>query len=99
MKYIFLLVDCFAATYCVSQNFTGGYNFAIPYYDSTVQPFFPKFKTTEITNADRVTVVDDKFIVNSQPYKFLGANITVGGAFPNSTDAQRVAAHAANHYK
>ncbi len=95
MKYILIVLSCFFAIRSISQNFTGGFNFAIPYFDSTVQPFFPKFKITEITNADRVTVLDDKFMVNGQPYKFWGANLVVGAAFPSSTDAQRVAAHAA----
>jgi hypothetical protein len=78
-----------------AQNFTGGFNFAFPYKDSLQSAFLPRFNSSPLGAADKVTAVGNNFIVNNQPYKFWGVNIVAAGAFPDKADAGGIAAHAA----
>jgi Carbohydrate binding domain len=89
-----------ALFFCVSanlyaQNFTGGFNFAFPYKDSLPSAFLPRFNTAPLGPADKVTVLENNFIVNNQQYKFWGVNLVAAGAFPDKADASGIAAHAA----
>ncbi len=96
MKKILTIVLIYFITFSVkAQNFTGGYNFNIPASDSSVQRFFPKFDILPITDAKKVTSLNDKFLVNGIPYKFWGANLVVASMFPNKENATKIAAHAA----
>jgi len=93
-----LLIAFFCIYSCLtveSQNFTGGFNFVIPYKDSTQSAFLPRFNMAPLGPADKVTVAENNFIVNNQPYKFWGVNMVAAGAFPEKTDAGGIAAHAA----
>ncbi len=78
-----------------AQNFSGGFNFAFPYNDSTQSPFLPKFSTVPIDVAGKVTVSGNNFVVRNQPYKFWGVNITSASCFPPVAEASGIAAHAA----
>lgn len=53
-----------------AQNFTGGYNFTLPYNDSTSELFLPKFPKKAIINADKITAVGDKFFANGKAVRF-----------------------------
>ncbi|MFN8343376.1 MAG: carbohydrate binding domain-containing protein [Spirosomataceae bacterium] len=77
-----------------AQNFTGGFNFTIPYNDGTTVAFLPKFPAKTISSADRVTVNGAQFTVEGQPIRFWGVNITSAGAFPAQTTAPGIATHA-----
>ena len=74
-----------------SQNFSGGFNFNMPPFDSTSQVFLPLFPRKTIGEADRVTVVDDKFMAKGQPIRFWGVNIVGGACFPKKEDAPQIA--------
>lgn len=76
------------------QNFTGGFNFSFPYNDGSNAAFLPKFPAKTIGNPDRVSVNGSNFIVNGQPFRFWGVNITSAAAFPAKTTAPDVATHA-----
>jgi hypothetical protein len=74
-----------------SQNFDGGFNFTLPPFDSTTQKFLPTFPAKTIAEADRVTVVGEKFIVAGQQMRFWGVNLVGGACFPKKTDAAGIA--------
>jgi hypothetical protein len=59
------------------QNFTGGFNFRLPPFDSTSQFFLPKF-TNEIIDDTSFVKADNlgNFTVHGKPIKFFGVNIT-----------------------
>jgi len=77
-----------------AQNFTGGFNFTIPYNDGVSSAFLPKFPAKTISAQDRVTANGAHFIVGGQPIRFWGVNIAASGAFPAKTTAPDIAAHA-----
>jgi hypothetical protein len=74
-----------------SQNFEGGFNFNMPPFDSTSQKFLPLFPAKTIGEAERVTVVGDKFMVAGQPIRFWGVNIIGGACFPDKSQAGLIA--------
>ena len=74
-----------------AQNFSGGYNFVLPYDDGTVGNFLPKFPASPITTADKVTAVGADFDVSGSSYKFWGVNLSAGANFPNAADAVKIA--------
>jgi hypothetical protein len=78
-----------------AQSFPSGYNFNIPYDDTSVSSFLPKFKTLPITVSDKVSVNGKHFIVNNQPYRFWGVNMVASSAFLAKPVAPKIAAHAA----
>lgn len=76
-----------------SQNFTNGFPFLMPAYDSTSQKFLPEFPKKSITEADRVSgSTDGNFKVNNQNYRFWGVNVVTYSAFPSKTLAPQIAA-------
>ncbi|MEO0472552.1 MAG: carbohydrate binding domain-containing protein [Bacteroidota bacterium] len=73
------------------QNFTDGFNFYLPPYDSTTQRFLPKFPIDPIGPNDGVSVDNQgNFIVNGQPIRFWGSNLTTGGCFPIKSKTEGV---------
>jgi hypothetical protein len=82
MKNIIALFLLLFAAQLSAQNFTNGFNFALPFNDSTTSPFLPFFPKKAITDAERVTVNGPNFIVSGKPYRFWGVNNVAGGAFP-----------------
>jgi hypothetical protein len=78
-----------------AQNFTGGFGFVLPKFDSAQSPFLPRFSTMPISNSGRVSVSGSNFVVNGQPYRFWGVNITSGACFPLQSQASAIAARAA----
>lgn len=74
-----------------AQNFSGGYNFILPYDDGTVGNFLPKFPQNPITSADKVSAIGSDFFVAGNSYKFWGVNITAGANFPTAIDAAKIA--------
>ncbi len=92
MKFFKILVFSFLFwTISIAQNFTGGYNFYIPSFDSTTQEFLPTFPKANINNF--VTINQDgNFSVNGERIKFWGVNFVADGAFINKEITPGVAA-------
>ncbi len=85
---LLLLVFC---TQLSAQNFTNGYNFNLPFNDTTPSVFLPIFPQKTITEAERVSVSGSNFMVAGKPYKFWGVNFAAGGAFPTKTLSPSIA--------
>jgi Carbohydrate binding domain len=75
----------------IAQNFTGGYNFTLPYNDSTTQLFLPDFPKNAITDADKITAIGDKFYSNGNSIRFWGVNISASACFPSKALAPQIA--------
>jgi hypothetical protein len=83
---------CLATFTANAQNFSGGFNFNLPGYDSSAQKFLPEFPANPIDEADRVTISGNKFIRNGEQIRFWGVNITSVGCFPDKAKAAGIAA-------
>lgn len=94
MKKVFvLLLFLFATTYLMAQPFEGGFNFALPYDDSTTVEFLPDFPKNPIGELDYISAGSSgQFLRNGEPIRFFGGNCTTQGAFPTKTDAEKIAA-------
>jgi hypothetical protein len=92
MKPIRLLIFYFISlTIIYAQNFTGGYNFYIPPFDSSEQIFLPKFNIKPINSF--VTINENgNFSVDGSRIKFWGINLVAEGAFIDKNIADKVAA-------
>lgn len=91
MKNIITLGLCLFVAQLSAQNFSNGYNFVLPFNDTTPSVFLPIFPKKAITDADRVTVNGSNFIVGGKSYRFWGVNLVAGGAFPTKTLAASLA--------
>jgi hypothetical protein len=81
-----------AATGVQAQNFSYGFNFYLPPFDSTSQNFLPLFPLRAIGNGDAVTInPDGHFSVGGKPVRFFGVNIVADGAFPEKSPASSIA--------
>ena len=94
MKKFLAILFCSMPVVLFAQNFSGGFNFAIPHNDATSAAFLPKFKSTPITEADRVIVAGSKFMAAGKQVRFWGVNITSSGAFASKTSIPSIASHA-----
>ncbi len=75
-----------------AQNFSYGFNFYLPPFDSTSQKFLPLFPLQPIGTTDVVTVDQDgHFAVGGKPLRFFGMNIVADGAFPEKSLAPSIA--------
>lgn len=74
-----------------AQDFSNGFSFTLPAYDSTTQKFLPNFKKHTISNFI-YTSDDGHFTSNGKNIKFWGVNLTTGACFPNKNDAPGIAA-------
>jgi hypothetical protein len=91
--YLLPLVVCLLCSKLSAQNFSNGFPFLMPPFDSTAQKFLPHFPPKSITEADRVTWSNDgNFKVAGKNYRFWGVNITAAGAFPDKSLARQIAA-------
>lgn len=75
-----------------SQNFSGGFNFNLPHHDNTPSLYLPSFPAKAITEAERVSVQAENFIVAGAPYRFWGVNLTTLACFPLKENAPKMAA-------
>jgi hypothetical protein len=76
----------------LSQNFTGGYQFSLPWADSSYTPAMPYFPPTPIGPGDFVSISGDgHFLVRGTPTRFFGTNCVADGAFPGKSIADAVA--------
>src|SRR5512133_1038710 len=75
-----------------AQNFSYGFNFVLPPFDSTSQRFLPVFPMQPILN-DHVVTIDQAghFSVAGKPIRFFGVNIVADGAFPQRAQAFAIA--------
>ena len=91
-----LLIIAFLAIFLTpsvfSQNFSNGFTFFLPPFDSTTSAFLPNFPQKTIGEADRVSVKNGHFSVNNKPIRFWGVNVVSGGAFPSKDKARLIAA-------
>ena len=63
----------------------------MPTTDSTTQKFLPNFPAKTVSDADRVSVSGDKFLVGGNPIRFWGVNIVAAAAFPDKAKAPIIA--------
>ncbi len=90
--YLFLLLFFFLNQLTTAQNFTGGFNFNLPYDDSTTVEFLPQFPKKAIDETGFVSTDNSgNFIVNGKPIRFFGGNLTAQAAFPTKNDAVKIA--------
>ena len=90
--YLLVSVIVFTTFSMNAQNFSGGFNFNLPYNDSTTVEFLPQFPKRAITEADFISSDNSgNFILNGEPIRFFGGNLTTQGAFPTKSDAAKVA--------
>ena len=76
-----------------AQPFDGGFNFNLPYDDSTMVEFLPQFSQKPIEESDFISAGNSgQFLRNGEPIRFFGGNCTTQGAFPTKQDAGKVAA-------
>lgn len=88
----FWIVICLISPFIsVAQNFSNGFNFNLPHNDTTPSVFLPNFPQKWITEAQRVSVQGDNFIVSNQPIKFWGVNLTTAACFPLKENASKMA--------
>jgi hypothetical protein len=86
--YLFLVVCIQLAS---AQNFTGGFSFYLPPFDSTASLFLPEFPKEEITHFLSAGP-SGAFIISNDPVRFWGVNLTTGACFPVKTKAAGIAA-------
>ena len=74
------------------QNFSGGFNFNLPYDDTSSSRFLPAFPKQIITNDKYIGISNDgNFIYNGNPIRFWGTNLVAGSAFPDKNKAWFIA--------
>lgn len=92
MKRVYLsLLICFAITFSIAQNFSGGFNFFLPPNDSSAQIFLPEFPAEAITDFINIDA-DGHFSLQDNSIRFWGANLTTGACFPVKDKAAFIAA-------
>ena len=81
-----------AASSLLAQNFTGGFNFNLPWNDSTTQQFLPKFPITKIVDGKFVSAdANGNFVLDGKQIRYWGGNCVASGAFPAKDVAAGVA--------
>lgn len=74
-----------------AQNFSDGFNFNLRYDDSTTVDFLPQFPKKAIGETDFISSDNSgNFILNGEPIRFFGGNLTTQGAFPTKSDAEKI---------
>ncbi|KAF0140459.1 MAG: Carbohydrate-binding CenC domain protein [Stygiobacter sp.] len=80
---LLLIVICFS-TIATAQNFTGGFNFNLPWNDSTTQQFLPQFPINKIVDGKFVSAdANGNFVLDGKQIRFWGGNCVASGAFPS----------------
>jgi len=92
-KTLFISMLCwFLITQLNAQSFSGGFNFNLPWNDSTTQQFLPKFPITKIVDGKFVSAdASGNFVLDGKPIRFWGGNCVASGAFPSKDIAAGVA--------
>ena len=76
----------------LSQNFSGGFNFNLPYDDTSSSRFLPAFPKQIITKDKFIGISNDgNFIYNGNPIRLWGTNLVAGSAFPDKNKAWFIA--------
>jgi hypothetical protein len=79
------------STLSAAQNFTGGFNFYLPPYDSSEQRFLPEFPAGPVAGFVAAGAMGH-FEVAGKPIRFWGVNLTTGACFPYKEKAAGIAA-------
>jgi hypothetical protein len=90
-KNILTILIFILGNYVFAQNFSDGFNFNMPAVDSTPSVFLPKFIRKTISEAERVGIQGENFIVAGKPYRFWGVNLTTHACFPLKENAAKMA--------
>ena len=91
MKKIIVLLAVTCAT-LNAQNFSGGFNFNLPWNDSTTQKFLPQFPIEKIPVNTFITIdAGGNFSLGGKKIKFWGTNSVADGAFPQKDKAAQIA--------
>jgi hypothetical protein len=87
-----LLTLFFLVSSLVAQNFSGGFNFNLPWNDSTTQKFLPRFPLTKIEDGKFISAdAFGNFVLNGKQIRFWGGNCVASGAFPTKDLAPGIA--------
>ena len=87
-----LLFYFISASLINAQNFSGGFNFNLPWNDSTTQKFLPQFPKIKIQdNAFVSSDINGNFISGGNKIRFWGVNCVSDGAFPQKEKAGLIA--------
>lgn len=90
MKKIYLFL--FAASVSLAQNFPNGFNFNLPWNDSSSQKFLPNFKVVQFKDNTFISVNSEgHFSYDGQRIRFWGINSVADGACPDKTMAGSIA--------
>lgn len=89
MKKLILFLLCFCGQ-LLPQNFSNGFNFNLPWNDSTTQQFLPAFPVLKINDFIKINS-SGNFSVNGSTIRFWGTNFVADGAFPEKSKAPAVA--------
>lgn len=93
MKRLFLVLTAMFQILS-AQNFTDGFNFYIPTYDSTTQQLLPSFPINPISNDDFISISSDgHFLRNGRRINFWCNNITDSQVFPQKNYAGLIVGH------
>lgn len=74
-----------------AQEFTNGFDFTLPPFDSTTQEFLPHFQKKTISEFIK-TSPKGNFKSGDKIIRFWGVNLTTGACFPAKSIAQKIAA-------
>ena len=89
-KYFFFLFVFSSAL--KAQNFSNGFNFSMPWDDSTTQKFLPQFSIKKIPDNTFIAIDEDgNFSLSGKKIKFWGTNSVADGAFPPKDKASQIA--------
>ena len=90
-RFLLLVLSIGFTINITAQNFSNGFSFTLPPFDSTTQKFLPNFKKHTIVNFIK-TSNDGHFTSNGKAIKFWGVNLTTGACFPEKNVASEIVA-------
>jgi hypothetical protein len=87
-----LILSLLGSASLKAQVFENGFDFNLPWDDTSTVDFLPFFDMDSIGEEDRVSTDGaGSFVVQGKPYRFFGGNLTAQAAFPSKEDAALVA--------
>jgi len=89
IKKIFTVIF-FLNSFILPQNFSNGFNFNLPWNDTTTQKFLPQFPVKEIKDFISINS-DGNFASGEERIRFWGGNMAADGAFPDYNKAAMIA--------
>ncbi len=76
----------------LAQNFSNGFNFNLPYDDTSSSRFLPSFPKQIISNDKFIGISNEgNFTYDGTPIRFWGTNLVAGSAFPDKSKAWFIA--------